>query len=106
MSDAIFRSRIGEISPFVKRDGGDTSVLVAELFVRALLTHFVEFQFSKNSNDLPRTQGRGPAHRLFAVRISSLRSNKFGLENRISVLHQHGDDFFKVFVELIERLRL
>lgn len=68
--------------------------------MRTALTYFGESERYKNGYDLARLENRDVSHRLCDSDI--LNTNKFGLQVRLPILEEHGDDFLEIAVQLVE----
>jgi hypothetical protein len=71
---------------------------MAKLFVRSALTDFDEAQRGKDRDDFAGFEDRDARH----SDDDGLRADEFGFELGFAVFEQHGDDFAKVGVQLVE----
>lgn len=77
---------------------------MSKLFVGTALPNFAETEILQKPNDILRLQNRNIAHGSSDGDL--LNSDEFGLQMRFAVFEQHLKDFFQIFVQLVQRLRL
>jgi hypothetical protein len=84
----------------MKRNRGDPTIRVAELFVRAALPNFSEPKPLKDAYHLARLEHWRFRHR--STDLYRLDAYELALESGISVFQQHCHDFLQILVELVE----
>lgn len=86
----------------MNRDGRGSTVGVAELLVGAALADFDEAQTREKRYDLTRLEDRDSGH----LDDYGVGPDELGLQLGFAVLEQHGDDFAKIRMQLVERCAL
>jgi hypothetical protein len=88
----------------VERDGGATSAVVAKLFVGPTLADLNEPEPLEDPNDLLGLKDREAAHR--SGHGDVLDADELGLEDRVPVLQEHGENLPQIVCQLVQGLTL
>ena len=90
-----------DVSALVEGDRRYATIGMSILAVRTTLADLNESETREDGDDFPRLENGDVTHRLGD--LDRLRSNELAVELGRAILKQHGDDFFKVLVEFVER---
>jgi len=93
-----------DIPTLMTRDGPATSAVVAKLLVGSTLTDLNEPESLEDRNDLLGLKDREATHR--SSHGDVLDADELGLEDRIPVLEEHGDNLPQIVGQLVHGLAL